>query len=791
MIIKKIESGQFAGLRDQDVRFEDGMNLLIGENEAGKSTIVDLLYHLFFTDAKLDRRSDKAFMDRYFPKDVSGTQVTFVDGEVLFETENGTYRLSKEWAAGSGEVKLTLPNRLTLKDKEQIGQILSEVLNYDRGVYDELVFASQRREKTILSSLLGDGTSDNMRDLASTLTLAVMETGGIDIDGIEEELRNKVASYEGHWDFAADRPENYRTRGLRSPWKVGVGSILNAFYARERIAEKQEETKKAELDAEEQGKLLLYEKEEAKKLNKQKEDFLDVRGKIDALKANRRLKDIAEENLKKYKADRLQWPVIVEQVQAAERLNEELTLSTKRDLFVKTRKLFDNRDLLLEEMNSLGSISDEDVQNAQKTERRAEKLESQLMGMNLTARIHQLSDREVSVKSSVDGNLLEERDGSYEIREAVEITVPGIVSVELSPMGVNMNSVRNELSSCREELKEILNKYGAVSPDELRERKDKVDSLSVEIERLDQLIASSLGDLNWESLSAESAEISDEVRGSQTVMNEIRSLGMDPVDRFIASGEVELKHFKNQYGDMEGLECLIREAEKESGDLEDEILSTGSVPAEFSNVGDPDSFLRVLNGRIERAEKNVEIQTQRLAEAQSSIGDYSAEEYAQEFVDADENFNRLKDEYRMWKHILDVFFQVKEEEKGNPLSDIEEHFRGYLSVLTDDRLTLRSISEDLGSSILSENNVLTADILSEGTKETVSLAFRLAVLEHLYPDGGCVAVFDDPFTEMDPRRTEEGCRLLQRFAEKNQVIFVTCDDKYSGMMNGNCVRMSR
>ena len=48
MIIKKIESGQFAGLRDQDVRFEDGMNLLIGENEAGKSTIVDLLYHLFF-----------------------------------------------------------------------------------------------------------------------------------------------------------------------------------------------------------------------------------------------------------------------------------------------------------------------------------------------------------------------------------------------------------------------------------------------------------------------------------------------------------------------------------------------------------------------------------------------------------------------------------------------------------------------------------------------------------------------------------------------------------------------
>jgi uncharacterized protein YhaN len=78
--------------------------------------------------------------------------------------------------------------------------------------------------------------------------------------------------------------------------------------------------------------------------------------------------------------------------------------------------------------------------------------------------------------------------------------------------------------------------------------------------------------------------------------------------------------------------------------------------------------------------------------------------------------------------------------------------------------------------------VIFGDILSEGAKDTGYLAFRLAVLERLYPNGGGLAIFDDPFTDMDPARTTQACKLLRRFAEKNQIIFVTCDDKYDGLL---------
>ena len=68
---------------------------------------------------------------------------------------------------------------------------------------------------------------------------------------------------------------------------------------------------------------------------------------------------------------------------------------------------------------------------------------------------------------------------------------------------------------------------------------------------------------------------------------------------------------------------------------------------------------------------------------------------------------------------------------------------------------------------------------------------RLAMLEHLYPEGGGLAVFDDPFTDMDPKRVEQSCKLIEKYAQNNQVIFVTCDEKYRNYLSGNIISVAR
>ena len=91
--------------------------------------------------------------------------------------------------------------------------------------------------------------------------------------------------------------------------------------------------------------------------------------------------------------------------------------------------------------------------------------------------------------------------------------------------------------------------------------------------------------------------------------------------------------------------------------------------------------------------------------------------------------------------------------------------------------------------IYSGNNLLDYKKLSEGTKETVSLAFRLAVLDHLFPDGGGVIVFDDPFANMDAERTAQSCELIKECAKQHQVLFLTCKEEYIDMLNGNLIRI--
>ena len=83
MKIKKVSTEQFAGIRDKEVEFCGGINVVYGKNESGKSTLVNLISRTFFQDADVGKgnKSDKEFVSRYFPV---GTKCDFIQGKVVF-----------------------------------------------------------------------------------------------------------------------------------------------------------------------------------------------------------------------------------------------------------------------------------------------------------------------------------------------------------------------------------------------------------------------------------------------------------------------------------------------------------------------------------------------------------------------------------------------------------------------------------------------------------------------------------------------------------------------------------
>ena len=52
MKIKDISCTQFAGIRDRKVSFEEGINIVYGKNESGKSTLVNMISRTLFQNVK-------------------------------------------------------------------------------------------------------------------------------------------------------------------------------------------------------------------------------------------------------------------------------------------------------------------------------------------------------------------------------------------------------------------------------------------------------------------------------------------------------------------------------------------------------------------------------------------------------------------------------------------------------------------------------------------------------------------------------------------------------------------
>lgn len=330
MKIQSIKCEQFAGLQDCEVRFEDGINLIVGPNEAGKSTLVDLLYQSLFQNAALDGRSDKLFMERYFPKTTGAVQADTIDGTLRLETAGGTYVLRKEWDRGRNSVcKLTLPDGASIRDARKIRDELDRQLVYGKSIYDEVVFASQRRRQTALQGLFG-AESGVIGELSSVLTRAVMETGGIDTGRLERALEARLKAYENNWDFDMDMPKGGRQYGIENRRKQSIGSILAAYYQREEA----KAGKNRALEREAAVENLARQVQQAKAAYIQEQAtwkrFVDAGGQIRARKSTEKLLEKAEQELKAQAEAEQRWPEAIAQLHEAEALKSSWSRRSRR-----------------------------------------------------------------------------------------------------------------------------------------------------------------------------------------------------------------------------------------------------------------------------------------------------------------------------------------------------------------------------------------------------------------------------------------------------------------------------
>lgn len=795
MKIKNISCSQFAGVRDREVSFNDGINVIYGKNESGKSTLVNLISRTLFQNAKIKLNSDKDFPKRFYPsaKKGGGEVGDFADGKITFEANEGTYTLSKVWGAGFG-CTLSTPDGV-FRDQNKISDILKELLVYGEGVYADILFSSQHNTDISLKTILDSSSAnETKKSVSEAVSQAFVEGDGISVGAIGEEITKKLDAIAGkHWDYERNKPVKYDGDNPKGQWEKGLGDILNAYYRFE----------DAQADLDEISRL---ENEEASAISDYNKWDKAVR--------------TAEEAYNTFNAIASSLIVQSERKKTIERIKKELKKNTEilSKLPQLSEKLEKARALRLEKENrnildihsavneARAELSEEDYETAKlpypdkaeiseikKLQREITSYENKLCSMNLTAAIDMLGDNEVKIVSVRTGESVDVTNGLASITEAVKITVPNVIEIQLSPADVDAAAVKEIITQKIEKITEIFAKYNVKALDELEEYAEKIDEAKTKIDGVNSKIEKALGNLSLTQLDELYKQIDSESRSKKEIESDISAVcGSADISTFITKTEAAIDGYTSEFGGINDLKVKCFDLEKELKKAEETVSTATNIPAEYQDITDPEAHLKELQEDLKlKRELREDALTEKTAAA-SRLATHkdTHPDACQETVDAARrDFEDVLSLLNHWRHIEEVFKAQKENIRNNPMQDIADRFTHYLGIISDGKVSSEfPEANKLDINIYSENRLLDYGKLSEGAKETVSLAFRLAVLDHLFPDGGGVIVFDDSFTDMDAERTAQACELIKECAKKHQIIFLTCREDYLELLGGNKIQ---
>ena len=787
MRIKNISCTQFAGVRDRNVSFTDGINVIYGKNESGKSTLVNLISRTLFQNAKLDRRSDKEFFELYFPGTKKGSSIAgdFADGKITFETENGTYTLSKEWGADA-RCTLSTPDGV-IRDQSKIADILKEALLYGEGVYSDMLLSSQRNTDVSLQTILdASNKSDAKQEITNAVSQAFAESDGIPVDAIEQAIQTKIDEIAGkHWDFDREAPARKAGR-----WSNGLGEILKAYYLLEDAREALEEISRLEREADRAASAYTDRDVAARTAEDAYNRFNTFASRLAVQSERKKAIERIDKELLRITEVLSNWPRLNEKLERAKELQTEKT----------NRNIIDVWNLVKE---IRAEISDEDLKTAdlpypdadefsviKKAQREITSQENKLCGMNLNAVISMFGGNSIEVTSLRTGEAVDVSNGLATITEAVRIEIPGVMEMQLSPADVDVAYIEQKIASSKQILTDIFAKYKVESLEELEDYAQKIEDAKTKIENVSTRLSRILGNISLTQLEELYRQVGPVNRPKEEIDADIFAVcGSADVATFITKTETVVDGYAAEYGSVNDLKAKAFDLEAELKKAKASVSGAEDIPDEYLAITDPDTHLESLQNSLKFKQELRESALTEKTSTASRLDTYkdAHPEACQETVDkAKRNFEEVQSLLNHWLHIREVFEEQKENIHDNPTQDIADRFAHYLSIISGGRVSSEFPEADkLNMNIYSENNLLDYGKLSEGTKETVSLAFRLAVLDHLFPEGGGVIVFDDPFTDMDADRTAQSCELIKECATRHQVIFLTCREDYLSALEGN------
>lgn len=749
MKIKFLNIASFGGLKNVKLSFENGFNVVYGNNENGKTTIMNFIKMMFYGTERGSAQLSKNLRKKYTPWDNSG-----MAGSIDFENEGRNYRIERSFGSSNSTDKVTLID-LDLGNRESVSADIGvKLFGLSSAAFERSIFIGQFGFPENNSAAEGEINSK-----LSNLTLTGDQA--ISFDEVNARLQNAK--------FAL----------MSKSGKAGIYD-KNLIAAKE-LTEKFENTKQIQLEIENKKQLSDDLKNKILKLSTQAEQ---IKTKIDGEQDFRNAEKLKELLSLKQKLDALNETLKLENGQTADEMfvrKIEFCLSKIESFVAKiSAKLNENKIIeqnlelalnpsvdatpeKLEELTKkLESLEKEKTALSQKTDKLQQaintpKTKSYIVFYALALVLDIVAAATFNFNKLLFGActgvsvvflilaiilMLKSKNQSQKqkaelidlkLKENNLISIISSEKANLTAINTALNSNAQIIEKQKELLEnnknelELLEKEKAIETDTLFELFKRYKAVADISSIKEELI----------EISKKAAEQKEIKQNINYILKDVGNISYDEAKQKLENiktpleSNIDFESLKNQH------ELILSQITEQKTDLASLLTEIKSLSATVANTESDKKQLEELKSKILNQKEYCDC----LDIAMSVLAD--------SFIEVRRSFGSVLE-----KKASDIF-------KG----------------ITGGKYQSMSISKSFEIAVEKADTFggKEIDYLSSGTADQAYLSLRLAVCELMAQDGNLFPVLlDDALAQYDDNRTKTALEFFNEYSKNGQIIMFTC-----------------
>lgn len=758
MKIKSLNIASFGGLKNKQIDFGDNFNIVYGNNENGKTTIMNFVKMMFYGTERGSGQISKNLRKKYTPWDNSG-----MAGSIDFEMKGRNYRIERIFGSSNSTDKVTLIDLDLGEHKAVSTDIGNDLFGLSCPAFERSVFVGQFGFPE--SNAIAEG---EINSKLSNLTLTGDQT--VSFDEINKRL------YDAKTNLTTKRGVGLYDKNVTA-YRELTDKLNSLEQLQQTLNSKQEnadqingliENLKAKYTE-------LKEKIDGEKdfKNAQKlKELLLLKEKLDTLNQSLKLSDgkLIDEMflrkiefcLSKIKNSEQKATAKIKEIEILQN-NLDLALNPSPDMTPERTEQLKQKVANLEKEQSQINSDIERLENSPKPKNTLFLimlilglslcgsgigiiiLKTVLWGGALTA-VGLISViiafiLKINAKGKISKNDKELLDLKLKQNQLISLIVTEKANLNAINTAINSNATmienqKQRLKECKNEL-EFLKEEKQTNTDNLFKAYAPYKTVT-DIEE----IRNSLEDIREKALTQKEIK--------QNINYILRDVGN------ISYEEARLKLEKLQiYKNNIDFEFLKQELEQTSKQLTEKVSEFATLNTEIKTIKENTANIQSIKAKLNRLQETIESQKE-----YCDALDIASSVLAESFVEVRRSFGSVLE-----KRASDIFKGITNGQYQN--MSISKSFE--IAVEKADVFGSKEI-----------------DYLSNGTADQAYLSLRLAICELIGQTNGRLPILlDDALAQYDDTRTKTALEFLKEYSKEGQIILFTCHNSILNASDAN------